>query len=320
MTGRQEQNAKIEQRIRYMMVDAPEILSKYSYSFTDKTSGTKYEYLHHVKEFLEYYKNWDITKLKKSDINRYMEYIRFGKKGKELSSSIRNSKLAAIKHFYEFLVDDGYMDSSPAANINRVRSSEEREIVSMTPVEIRQVEEKLNTESDTSVRNAWRSRDRAIIMLGCTTGLRVSAITAIDKNDVDFDTNTIKVVEKGNKTRIINVGEKTMKAVISWCLLRTMMDFKKEIPTNALFISNQRRRISQKAVRDIVSKYTADLDKHITPHKMRSSCATNLYEATGDIYLVQQVLGHKNIANTMRYAKVSEKRKQEAAKILNDML
>ena len=88
----------------------------------------------------------------------------------------------------------------------------------------------------------------------------------------------------------------------------------------ALFISAKQQRIGVNTIRDMLKKYTYNIDKKITPHKLRSTAATNLYDATGDIYLVADVLGHHNIQNTKRYAKVSNSKKEFAADTLSKLI
>ena len=80
------------------------------------------------------------------------------------------------------------------------------------------------------------------------------------------------------------------------------------------------KRINVRSIENLITKYTYNIDKHITPHKLRSTCATNVYNATGDIYLTADVLGHSNIANTRRYAQISEERKRKAASAMDDIL
>ena len=89
---------------------------------------------------------------------------------------------------------------------------------------------------------------------------------------------------------------------------------------SAFFIGNQKPRMSPKSIRTIVRQYTFNIDKHITPHKLRSTCATNLYDKTDDIYLVQHVLGHSSTNVTKRYTNVSENKKETAAKIIGSIL
>ena len=157
-------------------------------------------------------------------------------------------------------------------------------------------------------------RDNCIITIGCATGLRVSAIVNIDIEDIDFDNQTIKVVEKGNIERIINIGPNTIQAIRDW-----MEERYKRVGNNSgpLFVSNKKSRISVRTVQEMIQKATQDFDKHITPHKMRSTCAMKLYNKTGDIYLTAEQLGHKNLRNTMKYAKASEEKRKDAALLLD---
>lgn len=317
MTGRQEHDIWADEKAESLLCNESEMLKRYFYAFTDKTNRTKLAYIKEIILFVHFFEGEDITKFKKSDISRYMEATRY-RNGKELTASTRNVKLAAIKHFYNFLVDDGYIENNPALGVNRVKQYEEKEIVALTPVEIRSVAETIINSKPVSDMpwDDFRYRDLAIFMLGCTTGLRVSAITEIDVEDVDFENNTIRVTEKGNKIRTVNVGQKTMDAIKKWMPTRRIVYTSTYGP---LFTSAKCNRMSTNTVRAVIAKYTKDLSKHITPHKMRSSCATNLYEQTGDIYLVQQVLGHRNIANTMRYARASASKRKAAVELMDSM-
>jgi site-specific recombinase XerD len=321
MTGRQEHNMKIERSITEKLKGASQLIIDYSYNFGNKTERTKEAYINYVLKFFEFFNGKDVLSLRKSDINYYMDTLRYKEDGTERSASFRNATLAAIRDFYQFLVDEERIENNPCASVKPPRDNSEREVVAMTPEDIKTVinniEEGVGSTWQRSRLKGWKNRDLAIIMLGCTTGLRCSAITEINVEDIDFDNNIIKVIEKGNKGRFINVGAKTMAVINDWVTDRKE---KKVNDTDALFINNQGDRMSQVGIAKIVKKYTYNIDKHITPHKMRSSCATNLYEKTGDIYLVQEVLGHKNIANTRRYARASEAKKQQAAAILDGLV
>lgn len=323
MTGRQEHTAQLEKKIEQKLKGAPKIIRDYSYNFGSKTTRTKAAYIGYIINFCKFFEGEDITELRRSDINRYMEHIRYRDvNGVQVENkvAIRAAKLAAIKDFYSFLMDDGYINRNPCTNIAPPKCYEEKEIVAMNPTEIAVTKKNIlrgcGTQRENARRKRWRNRDFAIITLGCNTGLRCTAITEIDISDIDFSNDTIRVVEKGNKVRTIYVGKNTMEAIKKWINDRNDMD---GVETDALFISNRKTRISQDAIAEIVAKYTTNLNKHITPHKMRSSCATNLYEQTGDIYLVQEVLGHKNIANTRRYAKMPESKRRTAADVLDNI-
>ena len=319
MNGRQETNLKLENKIKELLVNAPNIIKEYALDFGNKTETTKLAYLRYVIDFCAYFNN-DIFKLKKCDINKYMEHIKYKEDGSENKASIRAARLAGIKNFYSFLIENEYIENDPTENVRPPRDLEEREVVALTVGEINIIKNNIlhgvGSHRAIARQKEWINRDLAIVTLGCTTGLRRTAITEINLEDVDFNNNTIKVVEKGNRIRIVHIGDNTAKVIREWIADRNKMS---GVETNALFLSNRKQRIAQKSIEHLIKKYSVGINKHITPHKMRSSCATNLYDQTHDIYLVQEVLGHKNIANTRRYARLSEERKKEAADILNDL-
>ena len=168
---------------------------------------------------------------------------------------------------------------------------------------------------DTKYANAkYANRDLCIITLGCATGLRVSAIRNIDIEDIDFNSKIIHVIEKGNKKRDICIGDNTIRIIKTW------MEDRQRIYGNnsgALFMSQKKNRMAVRTIEEMIHNAAKGIDKHITPHKMRSTCAMRLYEKTGDIYLTAQQLGHENISNTMKYAKATEERRREAAELLD---
>ena len=152
-----------------------------------------------------------------------------------------------------------------------------------------------------------------------STGLRVSAVTQINIEDVDLENNTIKVIEKGNKVRTISFGN-NLNALI-WQCIEDREKYFPEAETNALFLSQWKRRMTTQAVRDLVSKYTEGIQgKHITPHKLRSSAATNLAASGVSIQAIAKVLGHENIQTTRRYVEVLDSEANHATNILDDLI
>lgn len=325
MNGRQEHTQKIEERVVRRLKNQPQILKDFYYSMGDKTAATKNVYIGYVIEFLAYAtKNGiDCTKgesfaaIKTSDINRYMEkevrYRTVNGKQVENSVSIRCSKLYGISAFFDFLIDEEYIEHNPCDRVKPPRITEEKEIVYMTPEEIKEV--KQNIKNGTGRAKKWRTRDSSIVTLGCSTGLRVASISEINLSDIDFTNNSILVREKGNKVRTVYFGDKTRKSIDTWMTDRERI--LNGVKCDALFVSSRKKRLEPRSIEDVIKKYTKTLDKKITPHKMRSSCATNLYAATGDIYVVQEVLGHKNISNTRKYARMSEERRKQARDVLD---
>ena len=134
-------------------------------------------------------------------------------------------------------------------------------------------------------------------------GLRVTALSEINIDDIDFKNKRITVTEKGNITKKVSFDNKTDMYLKIWIKQREELlgDYKER----ALFISNRRTRMTVRSIENVVEKYTQCIEgKHITPHKLRSTCGTNVYQQTKDIYLVSKILGHKNTSPTRRYAAV----------------
>ena len=160
-----------------------------------------------------------------------------------------------------------------------------------------------------------RLRDLAIVTLLLGTGIRVSECVGLDVTDVDFRNNGIRIIRKGGSESIVYFGEEVEKALKDYLEERTSI-----IPQpgeeNALFYSTQRRRMGVQAVENMVKKYARQITttKKITPHKLRSTYGTALYQQTGDIYLVADVLGHKDVNTTRKhYAAMDDARRRSAA-------
>ena len=160
-----------------------------------------------------------------------------------------------------------------------------------------------------------RLRDLAIVTLLLGTGIRVSECVGLDVTDIDFKNDAIRVVRKGGSEMMIYFGEEVEKALLDYLEERDSIT-----PIagheNALFYSTQRKRIGVQAVENMVKKYAHEITttKKITPHKLRSTYGTTLYKETGDIYLVADVLGHKDVNTTRKhYAAMDDERRRKAA-------
>ena len=145
--------------------------------------------------------------------------------------------------------------------------------------------------------------------------MRVSECVGLDLTDVDFEVGGLKITRKGGNQVVLYFGDEIRKALIDWINERNKNPMLKDEP--ALFTSLQNKRITTRAVQKLVKKYseiTTPL-KHITPHKLRSTFGTSLYQETQDIYIVADVLGHKDINTTKKhYAAMSDEIRRNAAK------
>ena len=147
------------------------------------------------------------------------------------------------------------------------------------------------------------------------TGIRVSECVGLNLNDVDFENNAFKITRKGGNQTILYFNDEVKIPLIAWIEERRLwLGEKSNEP--ALFLSLQKKRICVRAVQKLVKKYSATASplKKITPHKLRSTFGTSLYQETGDIYVVAEVLGHKDVNTTKKhYASMNDERKRNAA-------
>ena len=161
-----------------------------------------------------------------------------------------------------------------------------------------------------------KNRDLAILTLLLGTGIRVSECVGLDVQDVDFKNNGIKVTRKGGNEMVVYFGEEVEHALKTYLYTTRKNTVPLSGHENALFLSTQRKRMGVQAVENMVKKYAREVtpNKKITPHKLRSTYGTALYKETGDIYLVADVLGHKDVNTTKKhYAAIDENRRRRAA-------
>lgn len=164
-----------------------------------------------------------------------------------------------------------------------------------------------------------KTRDLALLTLMLGTGIRVSECVGLDIDDVDLKNNGIKIHRKGGAEVIVYFGEEVAEAVCNYLVERNGITAAAG-HENALFLSMQNRRITVRAVENLVKKYSKLVTnlKNITPHKLRSTYGTALYRETGDIYLVADVLGHKDVNTTRKhYAAIEDDRRRKAAKYVH---
>ena len=324
MNGRIEQENKLKKKIDEKLRALPQIFTEfYNYMEADqKTYGSIKHYIEYVSDFMDaVYKEGDKNEFyKQVTVPVLREYItslrRRIENGKEVknSESIQATKWSAINTFFNFLVMDDYIDINPMTKTRRPKNRKEKPVVYLDENEIDSILDRVREESKPQFVN----RDLAIIALGIGTGMRVGALTQIDIEDIDFKNNTIHVIEKGNKERYLDFGTNTRNILSAWLLDRAT--YFGDVETNALFISQWRQRLSVEGVRKFMKKYADGINgKHITPHKMRSSAATNMVKSGVDIQTVANILGHQSVTTTQRYAAVLEENKQKATEALDNM-
>lgn len=258
----------------------------------------------------------------RQDIEEYLEYVSlYQKDGKEIINEERGKsrKLASLRSFYNYFFESEKIEKNPAALVP-LPKQHEKEIIRLEPNEVAilldQVEDGTKlTKKELEYHKKTKLRDVALITLLLGTGIRVSECVGLDLQDVDFDVYGIKILRKGGKEAIIYFGEEVGTALLDYLEQREHL-----IPANghenALFLSLQNRRMAVRSVENLVKKYASRVTtlKKITPHKLRSTYGTALYQETGDIYLVADVLGHSDVNTTRKhYAAQEDERRRRAA-------
>lgn len=271
----------------------------------------------------------DLARLTQSDLTAYIDYLTFYYKEDPDSDQPRaltnhelsiKRKLCSIRTFYEYLFKNHRIPSN-ITTLVPLPKIHEKPIIRLSLDEMRKMLEQAATGGElTKHQQAYHKitvkRDYALLSLFLGTGIRVSECVGINISDVDMENNAFLVTRKGGNQVVLYFPPEVAEALGEYMLEREKIE---PLPGHeeALFLSMQKRRITQRAVQNLVKKYAAiaaPLKPRISPHKLRSTFATNLYNTTGDIYLVADVLGHSSVDTTRRhYADMTDERRRMAA-------
>lgn len=337
----EQENKKNILKMREVLSTLPPFCKQFFRGIENQTSPrTRLAYAYDVRLFFEFLhetnsicKRMEITdfplslldQVKREDIEEYMEYLSlYDRDGVETTNKERGKarKLASLRSFYHYYFRNELIQTNPPALVPMPKLHE-KEIIRLDPNEVAilldQVEDgsKL-TKSQLRFHEKTKVRDLALLTLLLGTGIRVSECVGLNLTDVDFDNMGIRIRRKGGYEDVVYFGEEVENALHDY-----LEERKHRIPLSgheeALFLSMQNRRITVRAVENLVKKYASLVTglKKITPHKLRSTYGTTLYQETGDIYLVADVLGHKDVNTTRRhYAAMKDANKRKAAKTI----
>lgn len=330
-----------ELKLRELLLKLPKFASEFFRGIESTTaSRTRIAYAYDLIVFFNWLKevnpslaNIDIhyidisilDNLKAIDIEEYVSYIRYYvKNGAEHGNKEKGikRKLVALRTFYKYYYKKERIKNNPSVLVDTPKLHD-KAIVRLEPDEVADLLDNIESgEGLTVTQNKYHEktsvRDLAIVTLLLGTGIRVSECVGIDLNDIDFKTNGVKIHRKGGYETIVYFGDETETALKNYLAEREKIEAA-DGHKNAFFLSIQKKRISVRAVELLVKKYASLVTtmKKITPHKLRSTYGTSLYRETGDIYLVADVLGHKDVNTTKKhYAAIEEDRRRKAANIV----
>ena len=328
-------------RLREILKTMPPFVRDYFRAIEPKSSAkTRISYAYDIRVFFHFlmennpvYKDYtmdqftvkDLERIEPVDIEEYQEYLKVytGSEDKQITNTEKGlaRKMSALRSFYAYFFKHQVIEKNPTLLVDMPKLHD-KAIIRMDTDEVAALLEYVEHGGDdlTGQRKVYfektRNRDLAILTLLLGTGIRVSVCVGLDIQDVDFKNNGVKVTRKGGNEMVVYFGEEVENALKMY--LYTTRKSITALPghENALFLSTQRKRMGVQAVENMVKKYARQItpNKKITPHKLRSTYGTALYKETGDIYLVADVLGHKDVNTTKKhYAAIDENRRRQAA-------
>ena len=334
----EEQNRQNILKMRAVLETLPSFCKTYFRGIEEYTSSrTRLAYAYDLRLFFEYLQEHNpvcaklemkdiplevLDRLTRIDIEEYLEYMSlYEKEGREITNDERGKerKLAALRSLYNYFYQSELLKNNPASLVPMPKKHE-KEIIRLEPNEVAilldQVEDGTKlTKKELEYHKKTRVRDVALLTLLLGTGIRVSECVGLDIQDVNFDVGGIKIRLKGGYEAVIYFGEEVETALLDYMEERNHI-IPVEGHENALFLSLQNRRMAVRSVENLVKKYASRVTtlKKITPHKLRSTYGTALYRETNDIYLVADVLGHKDVNTTRKhYAAQADERRRSAA-------
>lgn len=266
-----------------------------------------------------------LDQLESVDIEEYQEYLKVyhNPEEKTLTNGERGlkRKMSALRSFYAYYFKRELIKTNPTLLVDMPKLHE-KEIIRLDIDETAELLDYIEHCGDelTGQKKVYyektKYRDLAIVTLLLGTGIRVSECVGLDVNDIDFKNGRIRIVRKGGNETMIYFGDEVEKALLDYLEMRSAI-----VPVagheDALFYSTQRKRIGVQAIENLVKKYAREVTttKKITPHKLRSTYGTSLYKETGDIYLVADVLGHKDVNTTRKHYAAEERRRRAASAV-----
>ncbi len=322
-------------KLRGIISELPPFVAQFMRGIEQTTQlRTRIGYAYDIKYFLEYLQEnnsyfggkslrdiscADLDRLTVFDFEDWLDYLTlYERDGREYTNDLmsKKRKLCALRTFFTYLYKNDMLKDNVILKVNMPKIHE-KAIIRMESNEVADFLDNVEYGTKMTDRQAKfhakeKTRDLALLSLMLSTGIRVSECVGLSLNDMDLENTKIKVTRKGGKEDTVYFSDEAAQYIAEY-----LEERKKIIPVEgheqALFLSGQRKRLSVRSIEYIVKKYarTTTPLKHITPHKLRSTYGTALYQETGDIYLVANVLGHKDVNTTRKhYAEMDENAKR----------
>lgn len=320
MIGRNEREMKIYKSVEWKIKFLPDYVNSWYLNMraTDKTARTCQNYIQIVSEFLSFIACDGTTQqLTEANVNAYMISIKtklVDGKIVETSDSKKNVTWYALNNFFTYLkatgvVEKNYMELIPRPkNRDLDRINANREL--LTGDDFKAIIDAVDNEED-----KWlKCRNKAILLLFMTTGMRKGALMSINKEDVDLDNRKLVVIDKGDKLHEYYLSDSVVYALEDW------FEVRRDI-SDALFTTMYGERVGEWCVKRVVEKYTKiALGKPVSPHKLRAGFVSIMYDKTHDIEFVRRAVGHSNSSTTQRYIVTKNDERRISATVIDDLI
>ena len=330
-------------KLRSIIRELPEFCEQFFVGIESTTSIlTRLNYAHDLKVFFQYlltetmqFKNYtsaadfnldDLDKINPFRIEQFLSYTTFyvndDGQARDNGEAGKERKLSCLRSLYKYFLKRELLENNPAALVDSPKKHS-KQIVRLEPNEVTRL---LNfvengdclTEREKKFHAKTKVRDLAILTLLLGTGIRVSECVGLDLQDFDFDDYSFRVTRKGGSIVLLYFGDEVYGAVYDYFQQRLLMKTE-DGHENALFLSLQNKRMNARSIENLVKKFAQHATplKKISPHKLRSTFGTQLYNETEDIYLVADVLGHSDVNTTRKHyaAQSDENRRVVSRKI-----
>lgn len=323
-------------KIAELLNELPSFCEDYFLGIETRTSSqTRLKYAYDLRIFFNFlcqrkYKNLDVLDLtlqhleavSHNDIEFFLSYLshyRFHDKHLSCDERAKARKLSAIRAIFKYFFNKGLIQVDNAAKVPTPKLHE-KEIIRLDADEVSDLIHVAESGKGLSphaegYHNKTKVRDTAILTLFLGTGIRISELVGLDNNSFDFEENSFLVTRKGGNQAILFFSDEVKYALQEY-IAEKRNDPKVPETEEAFFLSMQYKRINVRTVEILVKKYSKLVSplKKITPHKLRSTYGTRLYNSTGDIYIVADVLGHRDVNTTKKhYAAITQENRRRVA-------
>ena len=256
-------------------------------------------YLRDLEQFESFLEGAAVEKVDRMVLRKYLSFLH----RKNRKSSIAR-KLSTLRSFFKYLVREQIISANPAKPV----STPKVEKLLPSALTVDEAFRLVESPSREKIIRETELRDRAILELLYSSGIRVSELVGLNPDRVDLDLGIIRVMGKGRKERIVPIGTKAMEALKSYAEIRGTME-----DTSPLFLNRRGGRLTDRSVVRLVKKYgrQSGIFRKISPHSLRHTFATHLLDAGADLREIQEMLGHASLSTTQRYTHLTVGRLME---------